>query len=67
MSEEKKYTLWETQMAFSVLLGFIMCPILTQAFLIDEVGAKGLIFLVFIIPYYCGLWKFKKTIFGINK
>ncbi len=66
MEENKKYNWWDTQIAISLIICFIMCPILVQAFLFESVGLKSLIFLVVIIPYYLGLYKFKKSIFGLS-
>ena len=64
MKDTKKYNVWDVYMAMSLLMGMFCFPILMFSLFFDNIGTKALVILLIVIPYYCGLYKFRKGIFG---
>ena len=56
-----KFKSYDIVMAMSVLMVGTTFPIITLALMFDTIGVKSLTLLLLIVPYYCGLYRFRKT------
>lgn len=62
--KEKQLGFLDTLMAMNLIIGMFIFPIMMFALFIDNMGSKALVILLIIVPYYGGLYKFRKGIFG---